>query len=78
MRELDGGGRGDGEEGASSAAATQAARGWRSPVLCLWALELDLQHPVTGDRLRLELEEPGIYEAVRRELGGGGAGGRQR
>lgn len=60
-------GAGAGAEGGGGALA---ATGWRSPVLCLWAVQLDLDHPVTGEQLHFELPEPQPVDEVRQALGG--------
>ncbi len=45
---------------------------YASPVLCLWAVQLTLEHPITGEQLHFELGEPQIYEVIRGELGATG------
>eukprot|EP00887_Chlorella_sp_A99_P003695 scaffold7.g3695.t1 len=42
-----------------------------APPVCLWALELELAHPATGEPLRFEIEEPPTYAELLAALGGG-------
>ncbi|GAB4818209.1 hypothetical protein N2152v2_005255 [Parachlorella kessleri] len=45
--------------------------GYAAPAMCLWAVQLDLVHPISGEPLHFQLEEPGLFAEVRRELATG-------
>lgn len=59
-----------GAAGSTSGVAAALASG-QPGELCLWAVELQLPHPITGAPMHFQLEEPPLFEATRVLLAAG-------
>ena len=58
------GGGGDGNRNGQGGGDRGSGRGVEQP-LCLWAVEVQLKHPVSREPMQVQLGEPAVYAALR-------------